>query len=109
MSCADSFLAYPPRGLAGAVFVQALSAAGEDLVGVVVALGGKTKEVGPSMLTDGTTNVISAMKRLAPKAKVRPQHTHTTDRQARQTWLTHTWTCVAAEDRRGDVDRRGRQ
>lgn len=54
--------------------VQALSAAGEDLVGVVVALGGKTKEVGPSMLTDGTTNVISAMKRLAPKAKVRPQH-----------------------------------
>ena len=30
--------------------------------GVVVALGGKTKEVGDSMLTDGTKNIIAAMK-----------------------------------------------
>jgi nucleoside-diphosphate-sugar epimerase len=30
--------------------------------GVIVALGGKTKEVGDSMLTDGTNNVIAAMK-----------------------------------------------
>ena len=51
--------------------VQAISAAGSDLVGVVVSLGGKTKDVGPTMLTDGTTNVISAMKRIAPQAKVR--------------------------------------
>lgn len=49
---------------------QAISAAGSDLVGVVVSLGGKTKDVGPTMLTDGTTNVISAMKRIAPQAKV---------------------------------------
>ncbi|KAK3287109.1 hypothetical protein CYMTET_5366 [Cymbomonas tetramitiformis] len=33
-----------------------------DTVGVVVALGGKTKDVGPTMLTDGTTHVIDAMK-----------------------------------------------
>ena len=30
--------------------------------GVVVALGGKTSDVGDTMLTDGTTNVIAAMK-----------------------------------------------
>lgn len=32
-----------------------------DTVGVVVALGGKTKDVGPTMLTDGTSHVINAM------------------------------------------------
>lgn len=30
--------------------------------GVVVALGGKTSDVGDTMLTDGTTNIIQAMK-----------------------------------------------
>lgn len=30
--------------------------------GVIVALGGKTADVGETMLTDGTTNVINAMK-----------------------------------------------
>ena len=30
--------------------------------GIVVSLGGKTKDVGATMLTDGTTNVINAMK-----------------------------------------------
>lgn len=30
--------------------------------GVVVALGGKTSDVGDTMLTDGTNNVIEAMK-----------------------------------------------
>ena len=30
--------------------------------GVVVALGGRTTEVGTSMLTDGTRNIIEAMK-----------------------------------------------
>lgn len=47
----------------------AITAAGEDLAGVMVALGGRTKEVGPSMLTDGTRCIISAMKRLRPSAK----------------------------------------
>lgn len=30
--------------------------------GVIIALGGKTSDVGETMLTDGTTNVINAMK-----------------------------------------------
>ena len=34
----------------------------EDVTGVVVSLGGKTKDVGKTMLTDGTLNVINAMK-----------------------------------------------
>ena len=33
-----------------------------DVTGVVVSLGGKTKDVGKTMLTDGTLNVINAMK-----------------------------------------------
>lgn len=33
-----------------------------DISGVIVALGGKTKDVGPTMLTDGTTCIINAMK-----------------------------------------------
>lgn len=41
--------------------VDKLFAAG-DITGVVVALGGKTSDVGETMLTDGTANVISAMK-----------------------------------------------
>jgi len=35
--------------------------------GVVIALGGKTKDVGTTMLTDGTTNVITAMKAIGVK------------------------------------------
>jgi len=35
---------------------------GNDIDGVIVALGGKTSEVGETMLTDGTNNVIAAMK-----------------------------------------------
>jgi len=34
----------------------------KDTTGIVVSLGGKTKDVGATMLTDGTTNVINAMK-----------------------------------------------
>jgi uncharacterized protein YbjT (DUF2867 family) len=34
----------------------------KDTTGVVVSLGGKTKDVGKTMLTDGTRNVIDAMK-----------------------------------------------
>lgn len=33
-----------------------------DIDGVIIALGGKTSDVGPSMLTDGTNNIIAAMK-----------------------------------------------
>ena len=33
-----------------------------EIDGVIVALGGKTSEVGETMLTDGTNNVIAAMK-----------------------------------------------
>lgn len=33
-----------------------------DIDGVVVALGGKTSDVGDTMLTDGTSNIMSAMK-----------------------------------------------
>ena len=36
--------------------------AGKGVTGVVVALGGKTKDVGPTMLQDGTRNIINAMK-----------------------------------------------
>ena len=35
---------------------------GDEVVGTIVALGGKTKNVGPTMLTDGTRNIIQAMK-----------------------------------------------
>jgi uncharacterized protein YbjT (DUF2867 family) len=33
-----------------------------DIDGVIIALGGKTSDVGDTMLTDGTTNIIKAMK-----------------------------------------------
>jgi len=35
---------------------------GQGVTGVVVALGGKTKDVGATMLQDGTQNIINAMK-----------------------------------------------
>jgi len=34
-----------------------------DIEGVIISLGGKTKDVGPTMLTDGTSVVIEAMKK----------------------------------------------
>lgn len=34
----------------------------DDISGVIVALGGKTKDVGPTMLTDGTRRIINGMK-----------------------------------------------
>lgn len=34
----------------------------ESIDGVIVALGGKTKDVGKTMLTDGTQNIIDVMK-----------------------------------------------
>ena len=36
---------------------------GGDVEGVIISLGGKTKDVGPTMLTDGTATVIAAMKK----------------------------------------------
>uniref|UniRef100_A0A6U0FCZ5 NAD(P)-binding domain-containing protein n=1 Tax=Helicotheca tamesis TaxID=374047 RepID=A0A6U0FCZ5_9STRA len=33
-----------------------------DIDGVIIALGGKTSDVGDTMLTDGTVNIINAMK-----------------------------------------------
>ena len=36
--------------------------AAQKVSGVVIALGGKTSDVGPTMLQDGTANVIAAMK-----------------------------------------------
>lgn len=48
--------------------VQAtLDAAEDEIAGVAIALGGKTKEVGKTMLTDGTRNIIEAMKEKAVK------------------------------------------
>ena len=42
---------------------RAFSVAKEAIDGVVIALGGKTKDVGPTMLTDGTLNIINSMKK----------------------------------------------
>ncbi len=40
---------------------------GEDINGVIVALGGRTSSVGPTMLSDGTANIIEAMKKKGVK------------------------------------------
>mmetsp|Transcript_18042 Transcript_18042/g.41041 ORF Transcript_18042/g.41041 Transcript_18042/m.41041 type:complete len:124 (-) Transcript_18042:55-426(-) len=37
-------------------------AASETIDGVIIGLGGKTSDVGNTMLTDGTNNIIEAMK-----------------------------------------------
>lgn len=37
------------------------------VTGVIVSLGGKTADVGETMLTDGTTNIIAAMKKVNSK------------------------------------------
>ena len=49
--------------------VDAVFAAG-DISGVVVALGGKTKDVGPTMLTDGTSCVIEGMKKKCTSKRI---------------------------------------
>jgi nucleoside-diphosphate-sugar epimerase len=38
-----------------------------DIDGVIIALGGKTADVGDTMLTDGTNNIILAMKKKGVK------------------------------------------
>ena len=40
---------------------------GQDVTGVVIALGGKTKDVGETMLTDGSACIINAMKKYGVK------------------------------------------
>jgi nucleoside-diphosphate-sugar epimerase len=50
--------------------VDALFAANPDISGVIVALGGRTKSVGPSMLNDGTTCIINAMKKLSNAKRI---------------------------------------
>ena len=40
---------------------------GKDITGVVVALGGKTREVGLTLCQDGTTNIIAACKKYGVK------------------------------------------
>ena len=47
--------------------VEKVFEAADDISGVVVALGGKTKDVGPTMLTDGTRNIVASMKRKGVK------------------------------------------
>jgi hypothetical protein len=42
--------------------VNKVFAVAPEISGVIVALGGKTKDVGPTMLTDGTRNIIRAMR-----------------------------------------------
>jgi len=42
--------------------VDAVFDMSKDITGVIVSLGGKTKYVGPTMLTDGTANIVKAMK-----------------------------------------------
>lgn len=48
----------------------AFQAAGDCLSGVIVALGGRTKNVGKTMLTDGTTCIVNAMKRLSSAKRI---------------------------------------
>jgi uncharacterized protein YbjT (DUF2867 family) len=47
---------------------KAFAAAKDEVTGVIVSLGGKTKDVGKTMLSDGTSAIVNAMKRLT-KAK----------------------------------------
>ena len=44
---------------------------GGDVEGVIISLGGKTKDVGPTMLTDGTATVIAA---ICVESKVQAYH-----------------------------------
>ncbi len=52
---------------------------GGDVEGVIISLGGKTKDVGPTMLTDGTATVIAAIcvesnfRRTTPSTRRRPR------------------------------------
>ena len=47
--------------------VAKVFATADDISGVVIALGGKTKDVGPTMLSDGTANIVNSMKNAGVK------------------------------------------
>lgn len=49
--------------------VDAVFASG-DISGVIIALGGKTKDVGPTMLTDGSSCVINGMKKKCTSKRI---------------------------------------
>lgn len=50
--------------------VDRLFDSSDDITGVIVALGGRTKNVGPTMLTDGTKCIVNAMKRKANTKRI---------------------------------------
>lgn len=50
--------------------VDAVFESADDIEGVIVALGGKTKDVGPTMLTDGTTAIINGMKKKSTAKRI---------------------------------------
>jgi maleate cis-trans isomerase len=60
---------------------------GNDIDGVVVALGGRTSKVGPTMLTDGTTAVINAMKRFNVKRISVVTSIGTGDSESKAPWM----------------------
>jgi len=47
--------------------VAKVFASADDIEGVIISLGGKTKDVGPTMLQDGTSNIVKAMNRKGVK------------------------------------------
>ncbi|KAL7534946.1 hypothetical protein ACHAXR_006164 [Thalassiosira sp. AJA248-18] len=64
-AAADTPLSDPNLTLIGGDVTNAADVAKvfeNDIDGVIVALGGKTSDVGDSMLTDGTNNIMAAMK-----------------------------------------------
>eukprot|EP00607_Mallomonas_marina_P010067 CAMPEP_0182418238 /NCGR_PEP_ID=MMETSP1167-20130531/2730_1 /TAXON_ID=2988 /ORGANISM="Mallomonas Sp, Strain CCMP3275" /LENGTH=249 /DNA_ID=CAMNT_0024592365 /DNA_START=164 /DNA_END=913 /DNA_ORIENTATION=+ len=50
--------------------VEKIFSSSKDISGVIIALGGKTKDVGPTMLSDGTRNIINAMKQISNLKRV---------------------------------------
>ena len=50
--------------------VDSLFTSHPDISGVIVALGGKTKDVGPTMLSDGTRCIINAMKKKSTAKRI---------------------------------------
>ena len=73
-----------------------LLATHQDVTGVVVALGGKTKDVGPTMLTDGTTCIINACKKYGVKriAVVTSIGAGDSENQAPFFFKMHMWTVM---------------
>lgn len=60
---------------------------GNSIDGVVVALGGRTSKVGPTMLTDGTTAVINAMQKFNVKRVSIVTSIGTGDSESKAPWM----------------------